>query len=356
MYDVIIVGAGPAGSTLAAEISQNRSVLLVDRRNLESSVDSPSNSKLCGGLISPDAQEVLGRMGVGLPRHVLAEPQLFAVRAIDRLSGIERHYQRHYINVDRFRLDQFLYSRARNRVSVAAESRLVAVEREGSRIVITARTRNSEFSASCRVLVGADGGGSFVRRTAVDGGIPAARAYVAFQESYAMTEAPSAFAVLFDPSATAFYSWAIPKNGALLVGTAARAAYGAAECHQRSVDAFREAGYDLHHTMSKRTAALVRPSRAADIATGAGQVLLVGEAAGLISPSSAEGMSYAFRSALIAADVLQESLEDAHRRYARSVRSLRRRVLSKNLKGSVIFNPVGRKIVMRSGLMSLRMR
>ena len=45
-YDLIIVGAGPAGSTLARLVGTERSVLLLDGQ---------FRNKPCGGLLAPDA-------------------------------------------------------------------------------------------------------------------------------------------------------------------------------------------------------------------------------------------------------------------------------------------------------------
>lgn len=99
MYDIAIVGAGPAGSMLARLIGQRHRVLLVEKRPLDGP-QKPSLGKCCGGLLAPDAQRVLSRLGLGLPKSVLQDPQLFVVRAIDVPHGLERYYQRHYINMD----------------------------------------------------------------------------------------------------------------------------------------------------------------------------------------------------------------------------------------------------------------
>ena len=51
MYDIVIIGAGPAGSTLARQISKsNKKVLIIDAEN-------EKNKKPCGGLLAPDAQK-----------------------------------------------------------------------------------------------------------------------------------------------------------------------------------------------------------------------------------------------------------------------------------------------------------
>ena len=105
MYDVAIIGAGPAGATLARLISDRFGVLLVDKRRLSGADTDEFPGKCCGGLLAPDAQGMLSKMGLGLPKSVLVDPQLFVVRAIDVKQRTERYYQRYYINMDRGRFD-----------------------------------------------------------------------------------------------------------------------------------------------------------------------------------------------------------------------------------------------------------
>jgi flavin-dependent dehydrogenase len=58
MHNVIVVGAGPAGSTLAAVLAQQGwNVLLIERH------DVPRH-KVCGEFLSPDAQDTLCRLGL----------------------------------------------------------------------------------------------------------------------------------------------------------------------------------------------------------------------------------------------------------------------------------------------------
>jgi geranylgeranyl reductase len=110
MYDVAIIGAGPAGATLARLIAEKYRVLLIDKRQLIDLPEKLSSSKCCGGLLAPDAQRMLSRLGLGLPKSVLEEPQLFVVRAIDIQQGLEGYYQRHYINMHRQKFDRWLLS------------------------------------------------------------------------------------------------------------------------------------------------------------------------------------------------------------------------------------------------------
>ena len=100
-YDIVIVGAGPAGANFARLIDSKRyRTLLID--------GSSDRDKVCGGLLSPDAQDILARYDISLPRDLLASPQLFSVRTVDLATGMTRYYRRSYLNIDRRRFDDFL--------------------------------------------------------------------------------------------------------------------------------------------------------------------------------------------------------------------------------------------------------
>ncbi len=97
----------------------------------------------------------------------------------------------------------------------------------------------------------------------------------------------------------------------------------------------------------------MRPVNWHQLSTGTKRIALLGEAAGWISPSSAEGLSYAFRSALMLADALRKAPDGFEKRYYQATRRLRINILIKNLKSHFIFNPLLRKAIRRSGFNSL---
>ena len=71
MYDIVIIGAGPAGSTFARLAEENYKILLVDKRELNGSHENFSSRKCCGGLLAPDAQRMLSKLQLGLPKLCL---------------------------------------------------------------------------------------------------------------------------------------------------------------------------------------------------------------------------------------------------------------------------------------------
>ncbi len=134
-YDIAIIGAGPAGATLARLLSKQYRILLLDRRDLLDG-DNETREKCCGGLLAPDAQKILGRLGLAVPTGVLVDPQLFLVRTIDFDNQIERFYQRFYFNMDRKRFDEWLVSIIPDHVDLALGCRFISLSdaKEGYQI------------------------------------------------------------------------------------------------------------------------------------------------------------------------------------------------------------------------------
>ena len=79
---------------------------LIDKRDFETG----SRDKCCGGLLAPDAQKMIAKLGLGVPKEVLVDSQLFAVRTIDLTNDRERLYQRFYFNMNRGKFDRWLFS------------------------------------------------------------------------------------------------------------------------------------------------------------------------------------------------------------------------------------------------------
>jgi flavin-dependent dehydrogenase len=355
MYDVAIIGGGPAGATLARLIGDHYNVLLIEKRQLPDWSENFSSIKCCGGLLAPDAQMMLSKLGLGLPRSVLEEPQLFVVKSIDIPQRLERYYQRHYINMNRKKFDSWLLSLVPATVDIRTHCRLQSYSSQNNGFKLSLVHQKRAFVEKARILIGADGAKSKIRtRSAPRQLYP--KKYVAIQEWVERKNDFPYFTSIFDRSITDYYCWTIPKGNYLLIGAALPYQEKAAEKFALLKATLARYGMKFGKTVFREGTLILRPVKQSQLFTGGQGIGLLGEAAGWISPSSAEGLSYTFKSALMLADALRSTLDGFEKRYQEKTRQLRKNIFLKNLKSIFIFNPVLRKMIMNSGLQSITVR
>ena len=353
MYDIAIIGGGPSGSTLARLLGAKYRVLLLERRTFLNPLYSQS-PKCCGGLIAPDAQKMLAAFGLGLPKSVLVSPQLFSVRTVDMQSRIERHYQRHYLNIDREEFDKWLESLVPAGTDVENGCSYLGHAEEAGHVRLSYAKEGQVRQAEARLVVGADGAFSKVRRGAFSGA-RCPKTYICIQEWLESDCANNYYGAFFDSGITDFYSWTIPKENFIIVGSALSPDADASAKFAVLKDKLGSFGIKFGACVRRNGSYLYRPQVLQDIILGGSSVALVGEAAGFISPSSAEGLSYAFRSALALAKALESGIEQWEHRYRKNVLPLRMNIAGKILKAPFMYNAALRSLAMRSGLMSIKM-
>lgn len=350
MFDIAIIGAGPAGATLARLVGRQYKVLLIDRRPLQKTVDITYAGKCCGGLLAPDAQQVLGAMGLALPQSVLVSPQLFVVRTIDLATNLERHYQRFYLNLNREAFDRWLVSLLPPSVELRTETMFMGAQPNDAGFDLSIMHQGRVYHEQTRLLIGADGANSLVRRLIMPG--HRVSSYLAVQEWFAAEAALPYFTAVFDPRLTDFYAWTIPKENYLLLGAALPVGRDPLARFQALKQRLAAKGFDFSRQLKREGCLVLRPRSRSEIAYGAGKALLLGEAAGWISPSSAEGFSYALRSAGALAEALSSGLTGTVDRYRARTKGLATNLLLKNLKSPLMYQPRLRNLVLRSGLLS----
>jgi len=283
VWDVIVVGAGPAGSSAARVAAEaGATVLLLDRARFP-------RYKTCGG----------GITGFSLQAMPSAARAAFETEITDfglsRAGGdrVMLHADEPFLGmVQRETFDQLLVDAAVAAGAVFRDGVVVRGLAEDDESV-TVRLEGEELRA--RVVVGADGSNG---RTSGYVGVEFAGSDLGLEVELAASGDHWSSTALFDWGADrGAYAWLFPKRDALTIGVIQRVglpdatrAYLELWLRQLGLEGatpVRESGH-LTRWRSRRS-----PLRR-------GSVLVAGEAAGLLEPWTREGISFALRSGVLA--------------------------------------------------------
>ncbi len=316
-WDVVVVGAGPAGSS-AARVAAERgaSVLLLDRAKFP-------RYKTCGG----------GLIGISLeyvPASVLETVEQRATRVRFTLRGRSANTHRSRVPflglVQRDRFDQALVDAA-----VAAGVRFVdgvtvrSIEETDDGVTLSASggdirgpgdtSASDESDASdtrrapvdirgpgdirARIVIGADGAGGRIGRYV---GVTAGGVDLALEHEIVRPNDGRGWhdRVFLDWGADAgTYAWMFPKTETLTVGVIqAKGSPDATRAYlDRYVDQLGLSGADI-----TRSSGHLAQWRTPDSPLRRGRVIVVGDAAALLDPFTREGISFALRSGTWAGD------------------------------------------------------
>lgn len=346
MYDIVIIGAGPAGSTLAKLISKtNKKILIIDAEN-------EKNKKPCGGLLAPDAQKELAHYDLVIPKDILVSPQIFSVKTMDLVSKQIKYYQRYYLNMDRYKFDKYLVSLIPKNVK-NINGRVVSIKKQDN-YILEVLEKNKKSIINSKIIVGADGCNSIVRRTFYKNNI---MKYMAIQEWYKCVDTSNSFySCIFDRKTSDSCSWLIHKDEYLI--------YGGAFDIKNSKDKFFEQknrlskflNVDLNESVKREACLVYRPKRFKDFVTGKDGAYLIGEAAGFISASSFEGISSAIKSADILSKIIikNDNINKITKLYRFKTINLKIKLRLKVIKRWFMYTSIVRNIIMMLGIDTIK--
>ncbi|MEV4514932.1 geranylgeranyl reductase family protein [Dactylosporangium sp. NPDC049525] len=305
-FDVVVVGAGPAGAAAAlAARRAGASVLLLDK------ADFPRD-KPCGDGVAPHALDVLAGLGVtGVEDGFAPVPSL---RLVGPAGGaVARAHARPAYTIPRLRLDQRIVDAAVAAGAVLRRHTVRRIEERGARVVL-------DGVVSAGAVIGADGAYSVVRKAL--GQPPNGPGHLALAiRGYAPVPAGSAEGVAEQRIVTASrewpaYAWVFPIGdgtanigyGEVLRGRSISRAHllDRLAALLPDVDVAAATGLRAHHLpLSTRRPA---PAR--------GRLLLAGDALSLINPFTGEGIFYAVLSGALAGAAAAAPGDAPGRRYA----------------------------------------
>ena len=293
-YDVAVIGGGPSGAVAAAELARAGVSTVLYERNLD-------NVKPCGGAIPLGLIEEFG-----IPAE-LVEKKLSRMRARSPKGRvIEMRMPNGYVGmVSREKFDSYLRSEAEKAGAVVAEGLVTAIQPSGSGFLIST-LNNKVPSVEVLRIIGADGANS---KTADELHFPPNELKViAMQQRFKYTPSIQKFSdiveIWFDGEVSPdFYGWIFPKADHLAIGTGTEDnKYNIKALQKRFIE---KIGITDTPYLDEAAKIPMKPRKSFT----AEKSILIGDAAGLVTPANGEGIFFAMRSGKLGARAMIEHLK-----------------------------------------------
>ncbi len=318
IYDVAIVGGGPSGATAATDLARaGRSVVLLDRAG---------RIKPCGGAIPPRAIR-----DFAIPPSQIVARVNCARMVAPSSTGVDMPIEDGYVGmVDREHFDEWLRVRASESGTTRITGTFESYSRDAdgtARLHYRPKSEGEMASLRARMVIGADGAISNLARAAM----PEAERPPFVFAYHEIVRAPQVASAQYDARrcdviyqgriSPDFYGWVFPHGETASIGTGS--AHKGFSLKDAVARLRTDAGLDGAETIRREGAPIpMKPLKKWD---NGRDVILAGDAAGVVAPASGEGIYYAMLCGRLAGEAVDLALKTGD---ARALATARKRFMA----------------------------
>jgi len=338
-FDLIVVGAGPAGSATAFTAARaGLSVALLDKTAF------PRN-KLCGGLFSGRSKAYFEEIfETQLHTEIFEERNRIGFYYDGKALGSEENLTTHVtmrLDMDHHMLGLAISAGAQDFTGI----RIDTLDIENAHVCLRGGP-----TLGYKFLIGADGVNSLVARTVFGRSFDPAKIGFALEvESPVQPDIRTESLVRIDFNAAAWgYGWSFPKRGSTTVGLG-----GLHALNPDMKDKLTKYRDLLDDSRGAKIKGHFLPFGDYKTSPGQGNILLVGDAAGFVDPITGEGIAYAMKSGQLAARAIAQAVHAgntalAYQKYKKSIKWIFRSLWIARLVRPIIFGKSSRSFFVKA--------
>ncbi|MBS6475271.1 MAG: NAD(P)/FAD-dependent oxidoreductase [Clostridiales bacterium] len=310
MYDVMVIGAGPAGCTAAKTLSEKGyRVLLVEKFKLP-------RYKSCSGILIKKTMDLVKLyFGEDTPSFTMCTPTQNQGMIFTNDKGEEFRFEQPGLNVWRGSFDYWLSVKAvQSGTEVRDYTAAISCQEKGDCVSVTLHgetvyTEQAKYVIDCEGVVGS------VKRKM----LKAAPSYITTFQTFNSGNIdldPHYFYAYLQPELSEYDAWFNVKDGQLVLGVSVKEPANIKMYYERFI-AYMQSKHQL--VIQKQISAekwlmpRVRPERRIEF--GIGRILFAGEAAGFLNPMG-EGISAGMESGYHAANAVADHFNNMDIVYA----------------------------------------
>lgn len=300
MYDVIIIGAGPTGSSAAKELAaKGYRVLIIEKFKM------PRNKSCSGILIKKSISLISAYFSEAVPQAVMCTPTDSRGMIFTNDVGQEYRYEQDGLNIWRSSFDYWLAQKAvETGADLRDETTAISCEEQADCVTVKLKGRD-EYTEKAKIVIACDGAVSSLKRKLNNTRPNNIITYQTFNRGLIDLDYHYFYAYL-QPKFSEYDAWFNVKDDYLIFGVSVKDTRKIGHYYSEFIT-YMKMKYNAIIKEQEKTEKWIMPCvmPGCPVDYGKGKVLFAGETAGFLNPMG-EGISAGLESGYIVAKAIQQ--------------------------------------------------